>query len=270
MDNIIKPIPFIKFKENKAFVILATQRSGSTMLCKDVHSLEVLGSPDEHFWPLLQKHDPNKTGEDFLQSFLINGNTTNSDYYSIKLMYDYLHKFGFWVSDRTLPFDQNTEYYRKYAINFFLENFDDVKFVYLTRKNKFEQALSHYRAVKTSVFHLVDNKEIRNVNITNPMNENQLLESIDVNLFDRLYNKATNEDQKLKELIDEMGIKYVELVYEEIRNDYPHYLYEMAKKMRIPLDESKYKERKIKKIVSDDFALQFREKLKEVAQKEYI
>jgi len=53
--NLLKEIPEFSFKEENALVILSTQRSGSTMLCKDIESLKVLGTPDEHFWPVVAK-----------------------------------------------------------------------------------------------------------------------------------------------------------------------------------------------------------------------
>jgi len=90
--------------------------------------------------------------------------------------------------------------------------FKNVIFVYLRRENKFEQALSHYRAIKTNIFHIIDNTPIKSF-YTNSLSENELLENIDVDLFKRLYNRACNEDKALKELIERLNIDYISLVY---------------------------------------------------------
>ena len=47
--NLLKEIPEFSFKEENALVILSTQRSGSTMLCKDIESLKVLAV----FWSIV-------------------------------------------------------------------------------------------------------------------------------------------------------------------------------------------------------------------------
>lgn len=161
----------------------------------------------------MQKDD-SKSGEELLNYFVSKGNLTNSNYYAVKLMFDYLHLFGFWISDRkkSLNDPNNIEKYREYGIIFFKKMFKNVIFVYLRRENKFEQALSHYRAIKTNIFHIIDNTPIKSF-YTNSLSENELLENIDVDLFKRLYNRACNEDKALKELIERLNIDYISLVY---------------------------------------------------------
>lgn len=69
------------------------------MLCTDIKTLKVLGTPDEHFLGVLN-NNKEKTGQELVDSFKINGNLYNSDFYSIKLMYNYLNRFGYWISKR--------------------------------------------------------------------------------------------------------------------------------------------------------------------------
>ncbi|MDM5225433.1 Stf0 family sulfotransferase [Cytobacillus sp. NJ13] len=89
-------------------MILSTQRSGSTMLCEDIKSLGVLGTPEEHFWQVLNQNK-GTAGEQLVEYFTSNGNLNNSDFYSIKLMYNHLDMFGFWISDRVLDTETNTK-----------------------------------------------------------------------------------------------------------------------------------------------------------------
>jgi len=268
--NLLKEIPKINFKEENALVILSTQRSGSTMLCKDIESLKVLGTPDEHFWPVLQKDD-SKSGEELLNYFISNGNLTNSNYYAVKLMYDYLHLFGFWVSDRKESLDDpnNIEKYREYGITFFKKMFNNVIYIYLRRENKFEQALSHYRAIKTNVFHIIDNVPIKSF-YENYLSENEILDNIDINLFNRLYNRACNEDKALQELIDRLNIDYLPLVYEKIKNDYPNYLADIINRAGITIDLESLKNngRKTVKIISNNFIEEFKKRLSQISSEQ--
>lgn len=265
---LLKEIPEINFKEKKALVILSTQRSGSTMLCQDIKSLGVLGTPDEHFWRVLNKKE-GTTGDQLVNYFTSSGNYHNSDFYSIKLMYSHLDMFGFWISDRVLDKETNPNTYRKLALQFFLEKFDNVTFIYIQRNNKFEQALSHYRAAKTKLWHIFESKADKNKHL-NGINEHQLLDNINIKQFNRLYNRTCSQDRDLQRFIKKQGIDYLPLVYEDIRKDYPNYLLDIGEKAGVKLDINSLGERKIKKIISNDFALKFKEALLEKTDREYI
>lgn len=279
-ENLLKEISEIQFKERKALVILTTQRSGSTMLCDDIKNLGVLGTPNEHFFDILYQLK-GKTGEELVDHFTSNGNLYNSEFYSIKLMYNYLPEFGYWVSNRNKPYGSsiNEEIYREFSIRFFLEKFEDITFIYLKRKNKFEQAVSHYRAIKTNIWHkrtYVDHKRedtwfekiISNKRGTDE--ERYLLNNIDVGHFDRLYDRACNEDRELELLIKKLGIDCLSLVYEEIMDDYPNYLLSISAKAGIETNIDSLSKRQNQKIVSNNFVLKFKKSLGKKTNRVYI
>jgi LPS sulfotransferase NodH len=255
-ENLLKGIPEMNFKENNALVILTTQRSGSAMLCEDISKLGVFGTPNEHFVDIYYKLK-GKTGKELWDHFSSNGNLYNSDYYSVKLMFNYLPEFGYWISDRTiLGSSKNNEINRELSIKFFLEKFKNVTFIYLKRKNKFEQAVSHYKAIKTNIWH-----KITNTAHGSPEEERQLLDHIDVELFDTLYDSACNEDRDLESLLNKLGIDYLPFVYEEIKNDYPNYLLKLSAKTGVEINIDSLDIRKNQKIVSNDFVLNFKKSL---------
>lgn len=266
--NLLKEIPEINFKEKKALVILSTQRSGSTMLCQDIKALGILGTPDEHFWQVLTQKK-GTSGEQLVDYFTSNGNLNNSDFYSIKLMYNHLDMFGYWISDRVLDKETNTKKYRELALRFFLEKFDNATFIYIQRKNKFEQALSHYRSAKTNLWHIIEGKKVKTKH-SNSLKEHELLDHIDLELFNRIYDRTCRQDKQLQKFMKKQGINYIPLVYEEIRNEYPSYLLEIGAKAGVKLDINSLDERKIKKIVSKEFALTFKEALLEITDREYL
>lgn len=271
MNENLQKIPEIKFTERKALVILTTQRSGSTMLCEDITSLRILGSPNEHFDYMLNK-SKGKNREELLGDFKSRGNVFNSDFYSIKLMYSDLPKFGYWVSDRVKQYGNpiNDEIFREISIRFFLEKFENATFIYLKRTNKFEQALSHYRAMKTSKWHMWNMKTDQPHKSHSPNEEDQLLNNIDVELFDDLYDFSCKSDRELELILKKLGIDYLPLVYEEIKNDYPNYLLDISAKAGVKINIDSLDGRKIQKITSNDFVVKFKNSLRKKTNKNYI
>ncbi|MBX9974033.1 Stf0 family sulfotransferase [Cytobacillus firmus] len=199
--------------------------------------------------------------EELADYFTSNGNLNNSSFYSIKLMYNHLDLLGYWISDRGLDTKTNKKY-REIALQFFLDKFDHVTFIYIQRKNKFEQALSYYRSAKTKLWHLRDGKKVEyNPSISNK--EQKLLKNIVIKLFNKIYDMVCTRESKLQRLIKKQGIHYLSLVYEDIRNDYPHYLLDIGAEAGIKLNINSLEERKIKKIVSDEFVSEFKKALLE-------
>ncbi|KON88335.1 hypothetical protein AF332_17020 [Sporosarcina globispora] len=266
--NLLKKIPEINFKEKNALVILSTQRSGSTMLCEDIISLGVLGTPDEHLRLVLNQKKMT-AAEQLVDYFTSNGNLNDSSFYSIKLMYNHLDLLGYWISDRGLDTKTNKKKYREMALQFFLDKFDHVTFIYIQRKNKFEQALSYYRSAKTKVWHLRDGEKVDN-NHSISYEEQKLLKNIDIKLFNKIYDMVCSRDRELKRLIKSQGIHYLSLVYEDIRIEYPVYLLDIGAEAGIKLNINSLEKRKIKKIVSSDFVSEFKKALLEKTDREYI
>ncbi|MGA5688510.1 Stf0 family sulfotransferase [Cytobacillus pseudoceanisediminis] len=248
-------------------MILSTQRSGSTMLCEDIKSLGVLGTPDEHL-RLVLNQKKKTAAEQLVDFFTSNGNLNNSRFYSIKLMYNHLELLGYWISDRGLGTKTNKKKYREIALQFFLDKFDHVTFIYIQRKNKFEQALSYYRSAKTKLWHLRDGKKVEN-NHSISYKDQKLLKNIDINLFNRIYDKVCRRDRKLQRLIKNQGIHYLSFKYEDIRSDYPLYLLDIGAEAGIKLNINSLEERKIKKIVSNDFVSEFKKALQEKTDRVY-
>lgn len=143
-------------KKNRAYVVLSTQRSGSTLLCKDMTSTLVMGSPDEH----LLKYLNNKI--EFNVDDLMASCNDEYDNFGIKLMSNYLDdasklflsECDFEYNDESSPFAN--------LIGFLSSKYDSVQVIYLTRDDYFEQALSRLTAIKTNTWHSVNGSIQRN------------------------------------------------------------------------------------------------------------
>ena len=129
----------------RRFVLCATQRSGSTMVCDDFANQEVMGIPSEYFLHYLQKgmEKPFDIEEVMALGADANGNT------SIKLMSNYLGEI-----DHALPHNHllsgpfaNVYHALQSSIWF-----------YVYRRELDRQALSRLRARKSGIYHLKKTK----------------------------------------------------------------------------------------------------------------
>lgn len=127
-----------------AYIILSTQRSGSTLLCKDMTSTSIMGNPDEH---ALKYLSPNKA---FSWAELYETCLDDSGNFGIKLMANYLDQ-ALQLLNSELSFSKEASL--ESFIEYLQSSFDRVVVIYLTRDDYFEQALSRILAQKTNSWH---------------------------------------------------------------------------------------------------------------------
>lgn len=138
-------------KIRRLVLVLASQRSGSTLLCRDITSLGGLGIPKEHFLDILgKKSRPDLTEQDVM-ACLEKGRDPNSpDVAGVKLMVNYAPKIdGYIRGDAHVGASK--------AINNILNwarlRFDDVAVFALVRENSLDQAISRAVANATNIWH---------------------------------------------------------------------------------------------------------------------
>lgn len=232
-------------------MVLSTQRSGSTLLCRDIASLEKLGTPDEHFLELLSERT---VDENSFSRLIAKGNPNGTDYYAINLMYNYLHTFGAWVMTGNINSKRGSiEDRRRAALQFFVDRFDHVVFVAVERKNLFDQALSRYRSQKTNVFHVTNTGKIISGFSKERCREADVIREFDFECFWNICSELVNERRNFSTLIENCGLHFIRLDYATIVDNFPDYLNEIIDSAGIgPLSITR-SERALKKIVSKDF-----------------
>lgn len=135
--------------KNNLIVILATQRTGSQLLCQDLGSaLRLEYSPDESFIPLLQGVSAGNIAPGEVEHKIINTieKFADSEFTIIKFMIDYVGWLGYFCADRE---DALYLEYSKLSALFLeqLKTIDNQKFsclIRLDRKNKLKQAVSRF------------------------------------------------------------------------------------------------------------------------------
>lgn len=138
-------------KIRRLVLVLASQRSGSTLLCRDITSLGGLGVPKEYFLDILGKKGRPDLAENDVIGCLEKGRDPNApDVAGVKLMVNYASKIdGYIRGDAHVGAPK--------AINNILNwarlRFDDVVVFALVRENSLDQAISRAVANATDIWH---------------------------------------------------------------------------------------------------------------------
>ena len=148
----------------KSYIICATPRSGSTLLCDLLTDTGVAGRPDSFFlfdtfdWPQYFNVSTASWNDkyDFDQSYLsavLDYGTNGTSVFGMRLMWDNLNDLSKRLDSfyPALPSDSAR----------FAAAFENPVYLYLSRKDKVAQAVSHLKAEQTGLWHVFANGEER-------------------------------------------------------------------------------------------------------------
>jgi LPS sulfotransferase NodH len=173
-------------RPDRSYLVCATQRSGSTLLCQALKETGVAGRPEEYFEALQHSGRPRRPGEYFSGAddpsilghlgererrraddpepssplwsrtaydryldWVFEQGTTANGIFGAKLMWNYFHDF--------ISLLRNIPDYRDLPLAELLEAvFPDVTFVRVVRANKVRQAVSLWKAVQTATWRQSD------------------------------------------------------------------------------------------------------------------
>lgn len=135
-------------------LVLANQRSGSTLLCQDIISLGGLGRPGEYFLKVVGsgKPKPDVTAATIRGLLEQQRATGGSGVAGIKLMVNYAPRIMQYITGDHAKRPE-PEAASKAFIDWALQTYDGVNLVVLTRENVINQAISRVIARRTGVYH---------------------------------------------------------------------------------------------------------------------
>lgn len=132
-------------KPTTSYLICATQRSGSTLLCEALRNTGLAGCPDEYFWrdnvEKWRRAWKSRSYSAYL-AHVIEHTITDNGVFGAKIMWSYLPDFARRLAQ--LPDCRNLN-----VIDSLTAVFPNLHFIAVTRRNKVRQAISLYRAVQT-------------------------------------------------------------------------------------------------------------------------
>ena len=130
----------------QTYIICATQRSGSTLLCSFLSNLRIAGQPEEFLLPEREVEFPFSTENyaDYVCQLLDHFATSNG-VSGVKIM----NNTWEYVLGRLR---EQPEFAKLSEAEIVERLFPNVKFIFMTRRNKFRQAISLSRAEKSRVW----------------------------------------------------------------------------------------------------------------------
>lgn len=131
-----------------SYLICGTPRCGSSLLCEALKNTGLAGRPEEYFWrgdePFWRERWHVSTYADYLAKTIEQGTTPNG-VFGAKVMWGYFDDFVKKV--RGIPI------YQDIPLGELLSTvFPDVHYIWIRRKDKVRQAISHWKAMQTNIW----------------------------------------------------------------------------------------------------------------------
>jgi len=245
----------------RSFFISATPRSGSSLLAEALEFTTVAGRPREYFDPGHEKTWLTRLGikadTEYVEKVLGAGTTPNGVFGAKVHWHQFLHLrkkirlvHGDGVSDLEL----------------LRSAFPDLRFVFLTRRDKVRQAVSYYKALRTDCWHSLR----PDATITGQTQESFQAPtlalaseaSFDFEHIDRWFTRFTNDDASWCRYFATVGLEPFEVIYEDFIETYDSTILGILHYLEIPIpDGLKIASPRLCKLsdeVSEEWALRYR------------
>jgi LPS sulfotransferase NodH len=185
-----------------SYLICTTPRSGSNFLCEVLQTTGVAGRPDEYFWhpPLWEEGWSTTDVAAYLRRVLRAG-TSPDGIFGVKLMWFYLDKLLPRLAAVAGLTDANPPTVLSAV-------FPKPRYLWLTRRDKVRQGISHYRALQTNAWRSTDRATGTDAAPT-----------FDFAAIDHLVRQAIADDQSWQCFFRQHGIEPFPIAYEGLSAD---------------------------------------------------
>lgn len=249
-------------------IVLASQRSGSTLLCNDIKSLGGLGSPAEHFLKLFRQQDDASLGAQDVKDRIAAGTDELSpDVGAVKLMVNYAPRVYGFIEKSEKPAG------RYEACMGFIEwarrEYDAVNLVVLVRENAVDQAISRTLASKTGVYHIQQKKRAGKKKAAGGLSQDCAVPPQDVM---RAALASSREADVLRRVARKHADLALLLTYEQIAAS-PEATSEALRAHAAKVGMAAQNEqvvRSMKKVVSNDVSAQIKADLRQYLDREFL
>ncbi|WP_078920792.1 Stf0 family sulfotransferase [Thiothrix eikelboomii] len=240
----------------KKIVICATQRSGSTMLCKELEATTVLGRPKEVY--INPKVQNAAEAQNFVNRIVSQGQSENG-LFAVKIMQDQwekVDKVHSYLSPSSPPSLMQSLLYKlsftkliqtdpKLKLDSFHQFYQGATWVFLRRKEHLYQAISRDMASQTKVCHVVNTNDETKLQGIGKRGAIAMENAHDYNMktqFDakRLFNRIQSivrEEAGWERFFKKYQISPLELYYEDIVGN-KDYLKELARQVEVKLPDT--------------------------------
>ncbi len=241
---------------HRSYLVCATPRSGSTLLCESLNNTGIAGHPKEYFEALKDTGLPRrpleyftdldnteikehlgaysriddevphvKPGSDYANYLaqVMEEGTTPNDVFSSKMMWGYLDDFVYNV--RRIPAYQEMPVPQLLAAIF-----PNLRYIWVTRRDKVRQAVSLWKAIQTSTWRMEEPQHSKNEQVHKNLTFH--FESID-----HLVQMIVRHEASWQYYFAENDIQPLTIVYEELTQGYEATIHKILDYLDIPIPE---------------------------------
>jgi LPS sulfotransferase NodH len=180
-----------------SYIVCATPRSGSGLLCEALWNTELAGRPNEYFYREDLKRWGASSYAEYIDAVIENGTTPNG-VFGVKLMWDQIRYLRIKIYLRAPQF-------AKFRLPALLGSlFPNPHYIWLTRRDKLKQAVSFYRALETRSYRSPGDAEPR-----------PKAPEFHFRAIDRVFRKLHKWDASWRNYFDKHRISPLVVVYED-------------------------------------------------------
>src|SRR5712692_961226 len=211
-----------RMQPHTSYLICATPRSGSFLLCEALKNTGLAGQPEEYFWrndePFWKERWRSSSYADYVAGALSQG-TTPDGVFGAKIMWGYFDDFVGKL--HSIP-----GYEDRPVAELLSTVFPNLHYLWMTRRDKVRQAISFERAIQTNSWAMTDE--------TPPLTGEL---HFDFARIDALVHLIEAHEAAWHHYFAENGITPFTVVYEEFVASYEQTATQILHELRIPVPE---------------------------------
>ena len=211
-----------KMQPHTSYLICATPRSGSFLLCEALKNTGLAGQPEEYFWrndePFWKERWRISSYTDYVAGAISQGTTPNG-VFGAKIMWGYFDDFVGKL--HSIP-----GYEERPVAELLSTVFPNLHYLWMTRRDKVRQAISFERAIQTNSWAMTDE--------TRPLTGEL---HFDFACIDALVHLIEAHEAAWHHYFAENGITPFTVVYEGFVASYEHTAIQILHELRIPVPE---------------------------------
>jgi LPS sulfotransferase NodH len=193
--NVATPPPAI----SRSYAICTTPRTGSNFLCELLQATGVAGRPDEYFWNPPVGHEQWSVDEQYRYVEQIRrAGTTPNGVFGVKLMWSYLGE----VVTRLAAVSGRAE---ASPPDVLAATFPNLRYIWLTRRDKLRQGISFYRALATERWRSTDPGSRADADVP-----------FDFQAIDALIATSIQDERSWRQFFEQHGINPLAIEYENL------------------------------------------------------
>lgn len=195
-------------KPRLCYLVCATRRTGTNLLCHGLEDTKIAGYPGEYF----EFHMRTRWGVLGIREYinrLLDESKTQNEVFGASIMWDRFQEI-------TEELKMYPQYKGITTRKLMADLFPNLKYVYLTRNDKVQQAVSFVKARQTNEW----KKMVDGTVGKNPLRKTSKKNKYDFMQIHHFVNELTAHDNRWKQFFYENKIKAYTIVYEEFIKNY--------------------------------------------------